>query len=99
MRLTGFDYSRPMFYMVTLKCLPERQALSTIGAHRPIIGGRETLSSARNTTVPLSKNCTAKPDNATLYRRCHEMGDLAVAALGKGAKRLGEPPSQLPPLS
>ena len=30
MRLTGFDYSRPMFYMVTLKCLPERQALSAI---------------------------------------------------------------------
>ena len=30
----------------------------------------------------------AKLDNATLYRRCHEMGDLAVAAVG--AKRLGE---------
>lgn len=27
MRLSGFDYSRPMFYMVTLKRLPERQAL------------------------------------------------------------------------
>ena len=25
----------------------------------------------------------ARPDNATLYRRCHEMGDLAVAALGR----------------
>ncbi len=30
MRLAGFDYSRPMFYMVTLKCLPGRQALSAI---------------------------------------------------------------------
>lgn len=30
MRLTGFDYSRPMFYMVTLKCMPGRQALSAI---------------------------------------------------------------------
>ena len=30
MRLTGFDYSRPMFYMVTLKCLPGRQALSAV---------------------------------------------------------------------
>ncbi len=30
MRLSGFDYSRPMFYMVTLKCLPGRQALSAI---------------------------------------------------------------------
>ena len=25
----------------------------------------------------------AKLDNATLYRRCHEMGDLAAAALGR----------------
>lgn len=30
MRLSGFDYSRPMFYMVTLKRLPGRQALSAI---------------------------------------------------------------------
>jgi hypothetical protein len=30
MRLSGFDYSRPMFYMVTLKRLPGRQALSSI---------------------------------------------------------------------
>ena len=30
MRLSGFDYSRPMFYMVTLKHLPGRQALSAI---------------------------------------------------------------------
>ena len=30
MRLAGFDYSRPMFYMVTLKRLPGRQALSAI---------------------------------------------------------------------
>lgn len=32
----------------------------------------------------------ARPDNAILYRRCHEMGDLAVAALG--AKRIGDRP-------
>lgn len=25
----------------------------------------------------------ARPDNATLYRRCHEMGDIVVEALGK----------------
>lgn len=31
-RLTGFDYSRPYFYMVTLKCRPGRQALSEIVA-------------------------------------------------------------------
>lgn len=32
MRLSGFDYSRPLFYMVTLKCLPGRRALSDIVA-------------------------------------------------------------------
>ena len=37
---------------------------------------------------------TTKLDNATLYRRCHEMGDLAVAAAR--AKLLGEPPHQSP---
>ena len=36
-----------------------------------------------------------KLDNATLYRRCHEMGDLAVAAVR--AKLVGEPPYQPPP--
>ena len=42
----------------------------------------------------------ARLDNSTLYRRCHEMGDLAVAALTPraGVKRLGELPSP-PPLS
>lgn len=28
MRLRGFDYKRPVFYMVTLKRLPELAALS-----------------------------------------------------------------------
>ncbi len=32
MRLSGFDYTRPLFYMVTLKCLPGRRALSEIVA-------------------------------------------------------------------
>ncbi len=32
MRLPGFDYSRPLFFMVTLKCLPTRQPLSAIVA-------------------------------------------------------------------
>ena len=31
-RLTGFDYSRPFFYMVTIKCLKGVQALSEIVA-------------------------------------------------------------------
>ena len=31
-RLTGFDYSRPLFYMVTVKCHDGRQALSEIVA-------------------------------------------------------------------
>ena len=32
--------------------------------------------------LSLYEPSAAKPDNATLYRRCHEMGDLVVAALG-----------------
>ena len=31
-RLTGFDYSRPLFYMVTIKCHAGRQTLSEIVA-------------------------------------------------------------------
>ena len=31
-RLTGFDYSRPLFYMVAIKCRAGRQSLSTIVA-------------------------------------------------------------------
>ena len=33
--------------------------------------------------LSLWEPCAAKPDNATLYRRCHEMGDIII-----GAKRL-----------
>ena len=92
MRLSGFDYSRPMFYMVTLKRLPGRQALSAI-----VEPGRCEM----NPTTRAFVNCIrtfqirTKLDNPTLYRRCHEMGDLAVAAVG--AKLVGEPPHQPPP--
>ena len=33
--------------------------------------------------LSLWEPCAAKPDNATLYQRCHEMGDIIL-----GAKRL-----------
>ena len=35
--------------------------------------------------LSLWEPCAAKPDNATLYQRCHEMGDIILL----GAKRLG----------
>ena len=35
--------------------------------------------------LSLWEPCAAKPDNATLYQRCHEMGDVMLL----GAKRLG----------
>lgn len=35
--------------------------------------------------LSLWEPCAARPDNATLYRRCHEMGDVILL----GAKRLG----------
>ena len=195
-RLTGFDYSRPYFYMVTLKCRPGRRALSEIvapgacrmnpvtramvncirnfhlgckaiapvecftimpdhihlllrlvenperlrletivsqmmaaleGRYSEVTGLREEVFDARwhdwivakkgqlaaftryvrenpkrrwhptrnrealcaqgrMLFLSLYEPSAAKPDNATLYRRCHEMGDLVVAALeGKEA--------------
>ncbi len=107
MRLAGFDYSRPMFYMVTLKCLPGRQALSTIvepgkcemnPTTRAMVNCIRTFHQGCAAIEPIEcftimpdhvhllflslyEPSAAKPDNATLYRRCHEMGDLAVAAL------------------
>ena len=165
MRLSGFDYSRPMFYMVTLKRLPGRQALSAVvepgrcemnattrafvncirtfhlgcAAIEPIecftimpdhvhhycekecgnaiftAGGslialspegfpdrwhptrnKEALcAEGRMLFLSLYEAQAAKLDNPTLYRRCHEMGDLAVAAVR--AKLVGEPPHQPPP--
>ena len=138
MRLSGFDYSRPMFYMVTLKRLPGRQALSAIvepgrcemnpttRAERTGPGGagigtfmspcekecgnaifkaggslivlspegfaerwhparsKEALcAEGRMLFLSLYEAQASKLDNATLYRRCHEMGDLAAAALGR----------------
>ncbi len=114
-RLAGFDYSRPFFYMVTMKCLPNRQPLSGIiapGRCEMNAGGglivlspegfaprwhptskQEALcAKGRMLFLSLYEPTAAKLDNATLYRRCHEMGDLAVAALtpGIGAQLLGD---------
>ena len=107
MRLSGFDYSRPMFYMVTLKCLPGRQALSAIVdpgrcemnlTTRAFVNCIRTFHmgcEGRMLFLSLYEPQAAKLDNPTLYRRCHEMGDLAVAAVR--AKLLGEaPPSPVP---
>lgn len=157
-RLTGFDYSRPLFYMVTIKCRAGRQSLSEIVApgkcqlnaitramvncirhfHEGckaiapiecfsimpdhihllirIIDRSKTLSGAedcggqgatsfalmrleaivsllmqalcakgRMLFLSLWEPAAAKPDNATLYKRCHEMGDILL-----GATRLGK---------
>ena len=43
--------------------------------------------------LSLYEAVSAKLDNATLYRRCHEMGDLAVAAVK--AKLLQKPPARI----
>ena len=53
MRLTGFDYSRPMFYMVTLKCMPGRQALSAIV--EPGRRGRKPAPRYLNTTISIAR--------------------------------------------
>ncbi len=43
-RLTGFDYSRPYYYMVTLKCLPNTQPLSEIVAPGTCQGNKITYA-------------------------------------------------------
>ena len=79
-RLTGFDYSRPLFYMVTIKCHAGRHGERW---HPP--RNKEALcAKGRMLFLSLWEPQAAKPDNATLYRRCHEMGDVLL-----GAKRLG----------
>ena len=122
-RLTGFDYSRPMFYMVTIKCHEGRQALSEIVAPgragagtfmspceklcgneifkaggalivlspegfgprwHPTRNKEALCAKGRMLFLSLWEPQAARPDNATLYRRCHEMGDAIL-----GAKRLG----------
>lgn len=97
MRLTGFDYSRPMFYMVTLKCMPGRQALSAIV---------EPGSCEMNPTTRAFVNCirnfhrecaaiepiecfTVMPDHVHLLVKIREqVGARLVGELG--ANRLGE---------
>ena len=45
---------------------------------------KEALCAAgRMLFLSLYEASAAKPDNATLYQRCHEMGDLVVAALAQ----------------
>ena len=79
-RLTGFDYSRPLFYMVTIKCHAGRH-----GERWYPPRNKEALcAKGRMLFLSLWAPQAAKPDNATLYRRCHEMGDVLL-----GAKRLG----------
>ena len=90
MRLSGFDYSRPMFYMVTLKRLPGRQALSAI-----VEPGRCEM----NPTTRAFVNCirtfhmgcaaiepiecfTVMPDHVHLLIRIRDQ---------LGAQRLGDP--------
>ena len=55
---------------------------------------KETLcADGRMLFLSLYEAQASKLDNPTLYRRCHEMGDLAVEAVR--AKRLGEPPAPI----
>ena len=118
-RLTGFDYSRPMFYTVTIKCHEGRQALSEIVAPggagagtfmspceklcgneifkaggalivlspegfgprwHPTRNKEALCAKGRMLFLSLWEPQAARPDNATLYRRCHEMGDAILEA-------------------
>ncbi len=66
MRLPGFDYTRPFFYMVTLKRLPGLAAFSAISPEGELVENEERAK---------------QPTNAELYARCHEMVDLVKEKL------------------
>ena len=98
-RLTGFDYSRPLFYMVTIKCHEGRQALSEI-----VAPGRCQMNAVTRAMVNCIRNfhlgCKAiapiecfsiMPDHVHLLIRIVEQvgarlsGGGAMASLGAGA--------------
>ena len=98
-RLTGFDYSRPLFYMVTIKCHEGRQALSEV-----VAPGRCQMNAVTRAMVNCIRNfhlgCKAiapiecfsiMPDHVHLLIRIVEqagarlIGGDAMARLGAGA--------------
>ncbi len=85
-RLTGFDYSRPMFYMVTIKCHEGRQALSEI-----VAPGRCQMNAVTRAMVNCIRNfhlgCKAiapiecfsiMPDHVHLLIRIVEQGEARL---------------------
>ena len=106
MRLSGFDYSRPLFYMVTLKALPGRQPLSAIVAPgrcemnattRAIVNCIRSFHEACPAIEPIT--CfSVMPDHVHLLvkiRECGEagakrLGEVGAKLAGAGAKRLEE---------
>jgi len=67
--------------------LAERGAkvvLTDINADKAIAQAEALCAKGRMLFLSLWEACAAKPDNASLYQRCHEMGDILL-----GAKRLG----------
>ena len=77
LRLKGFDYKRPYFYMVTLKRLPELAAFSRISDEAEVKRDAE----GRMLFLSLYAAMDRMPTKQELYHRCHEMGDIAVEGL------------------
>ena len=89
-RLPGFDYKRPFFYMVTVKraagggpAKPQFSRLEEGGALAdtaltPVL--RAVIEHFHETwwCIEPIRYYVIMPDHATLYKRCHEMGALAV---------------------
>ena len=82
-RLKGFDYRRPFFYMVTLKRLKGLQPFCEICRDNP----PPKDAQGRMLFLSLYPVLNRTPTKAELYRRCHEMGDLAAAGLAETDER------------
>ena len=99
MRLNGFDYSRPLFYMVTLKALKGRRPLSGIVAPgrcemnattRAFVNCIRSFHEACPTIEPIT--CfSVMPDHVHLLVKIKERGEVGARLIGEaGAERLGK---------
>ena len=68
-RLPGFDYSRPFFYMVTLKRLPSA---------RKAAPWPELFAEGRMLYLCPWEPQEARLDKATMYKRAHHLVDWAL---------------------
>ncbi len=88
-RLKGFDYTKPYFYMVTLKRVkglaPFCEITKEVEPPKDAQGRQyeKYCAEGRMLFLSLYPVLDRLPTKSELYRRCHEMGDIVVAGLGE----------------